>query len=78
MAKEKSLFKFYLKATCLLKLCIEGRTNMFYICFDTVFVTHYHMNIYIYQIYCDTCRDVRCDLVLQCNPKKNVSSKVCQ
>ena len=34
--------------------------------------------IYIYQIYCDTCRDVRCDLVLQCNPKKNVSSKVCQ
>ena len=45
MAKEKSLFKFYLKATCLLKLCIEGRTNMFYICFDTVFVTHYE---YIY------------------------------
>ena len=43
--QRKSLFKFYLKATCLLKLCIEGRTNMFYICFDAVFVTHYE---YIY------------------------------
>ena len=40
--QRKSLFKFYLKATCLLKLCIEvGKHVYIYVCVDTVFVTHY-------------------------------------
>ena len=53
MAKEKSLFKFYLKATCLLKLCIEGRTNMFYICFDIPYEYIYIKSTVILAETCD-------------------------